>query len=102
MENLMTLFITLVVIMFVLVFLIIGLIIGLFIWKDRKTIQQLESEKLKITSKIKEDEATKSKNELENMKLQIQYEEMFKSIKDRGVSLAEGVAQTFKEIDKGE
>lgn len=102
MENLIALFITLVVIMFILVFLVIGLITGLLVWRDRKTIQQLELEKLKIGSKIKEDEAIRSKNDLENVKLQIQYEEILKSIKERGVSLAEGVAQTFKEIDKGE
>lgn len=98
----MALFITLVVIMFILVFLVVGLITGLLIWRDRKTIQQLELEKLKIISKTKEDEAIRSKNDLENVKLQIQYEEILKSIKERGVSLAEGVAQTFEKIDKGE
>ena len=67
MENLMALFITLVVIMFILVFLIIGLVIGLLVWKDRKTIQQLESEKLKIASKIKEDEATRSKKRFRDL-----------------------------------
>ena len=102
MENLMALFITLVVIMFVMILLIIGLIISLFVWRDRKTIQQIELEKIKIDSKIKEDEMIKSKNDLEYVKLQIQYEETLKLIKERGVSLAEGVAQTFKEIDKGE
>ena len=72
MENLMALFITLVVIMFILVFLVVGLITGLLIWRDRKTIQQLELEKLKIVSKTKEDEAIRSTNiykgALENIK----------------------------------
>jgi Na+-transporting NADH:ubiquinone oxidoreductase subunit NqrF len=102
MENLFLLFISLVVIMFILIVLTIIALSVLFIRKDK-----LESEKIKLTisnnqMKIKEAELAESRINLENIKLQVKYEEMLKTIKERGVSLAEGVAQTFKEIDKGE
>jgi Na+-transporting NADH:ubiquinone oxidoreductase subunit NqrF len=102
MENLFLLFISLVVIMFILIVLTIIALSVLFIRKDK-----LESEKIKLTisnnqMKIKEAELAESRINLENIKLQVKYEEMLKTIKERGVSYAEGVAQTFKEIDKGE
>ncbi|NCU41866.1 MAG: hypothetical protein EOM19_04055 [Candidatus Moranbacteria bacterium] len=101
MENLFLLFITTVVILFVLIALICCLMIVMFIRKDKKTIEQSRLEISRNELKKAERQTEKSASDLENMKLQIKYEEMFKSLKEQGVSLAQGIKETYKDIDGG-
>jgi predicted Holliday junction resolvase-like endonuclease len=102
MENLYILFIIVLLVMFICILLLASLVIWLFVRKDKLREKEINFNISNNNLKIAENNAKQSSADLENVKLQIQYEETIKMIKERGVSLAEGVAQTFKEIDKGE
>jgi uncharacterized membrane protein SpoIIM required for sporulation len=102
MENLMIILIITLVFMFVMVFVVSSLVIGYMVLKERKQTEQIKLNISMEEARKKEEERIKSEVDLENIKLQLEYEDILKNIKERGVSLAKGIQQTFEEIDKGE
>jgi hypothetical protein len=70
--------------------------------KEKKSIKKIELEIAKYHSEKAKSETEKILSELENTKLQIQYEEMYKNIEKKTMSLAEGVSDVLNSIGKGE